>query len=46
MLKDELPKEMRERWHWDRNLDGVPVTDYVPRRELTDIKTTSKQSKL
>lgn len=38
MLKSELPKEMKERWDWDRSFEGIPNNALLPQRELKDIE--------
>ena len=37
MLKDELPDEMKERWHWDRDTSAGPKAGDLPKREVDDI---------
>lgn len=37
VLKDELPEEMKRRWDWNRNLEGVPRNVLIPKREVDDL---------
>ncbi len=39
VLKDELPVEMKKRWDWDRNLEGIPRNVLIPTREVADLST-------
>jgi hypothetical protein len=37
MLHGELPEEMASRWAWDRDLDNIPDSGVMPKREFRDI---------
>lgn len=46
VLKYELPDEMKKRWDWDRNLEGIPRNVLIPTREVTDLSTYRNASNL
>lgn len=38
MMQGTLPADMAKRWAWDRSSEGSALKEYLPKRDLKDIK--------